>query len=64
MKVTREQAIKIIDRATDRGAFDDWWCSVCSEVCNTPEESDEYPTLYDVLEGLGVTKEECNLAGI
>ena len=64
MKVTRQQAIKILDRATERGGFDDWWPTLCSEVCEISADNDDYPTIYDVLAGLGVTKEECDTAEI
>ena len=57
-KPTRQQAIKIIDNATDRGGFDDWWMDLMDNYGLYDKESDTAPTLLDVLEALGVSKDE------
>lgn len=55
MKVTREFAIKLFDRATDR--HDPFWERLC-ERYELFEGVRELPTIQDVFEALGVTREE------
>lgn len=52
--LTREQAIKIIDRATDRD--DPHWDGVCEDFYD--EKTDTMPTIYQVMEALGVPEAE------
>lgn len=53
-KIGRLDAIKIIDRATDRD--DPFWEWVVEEFYN--EEADDWPTIYDVFAALGITEDE------
>ena len=52
--LSRIEAVAIIERATDKDdphwewCVDEWYC----------EESDTFPTIYDVLAALGVTEAE------
>lgn len=64
MKVTREQAIKILDKATDRGGYDDWWMDLMEDFNLYDESSDTAPTIRDVFIALGVTTEELESAGV
>lgn len=58
MKLTKEQALKIIERATDRD--DPHWENVTEDYYD--EENDDLPTIYDVMEALGVSREEYDKA--
>ena len=59
MKVSKKQAIKIIERLTSRdGGFDDWWVDMMDDMGLYDENNDTLPSLFDVLEALGVTKQE------
>lgn len=59
MEIGREQAIRILDRATDRGGFDDWWADMMAEFGLYDEKNDSFPNIYDVFNAVGITKEEC-----
>lgn len=54
MKLTRIQAIKIIDDATDKD--DPYWEQLVED--HYDEESDTMPSIMDVLAALGVTEAE------
>lgn len=54
MKLSRIDAIKIIDRATDRD--DPFWEHVVQDWYD--EKKDDIPSIYDVLIALGVTEAE------
>lgn len=54
MKISRIDAIKIIDRATDRD--DPYWENVTQPWYD--EKKDDLPTIYDVFAALGVTEAE------
>ncbi len=66
MNVTRDQAIKIIDRITNLYGcgFDDWWVDMMDDFGLYDEESDKFPSIYDVFAAIGVTEEECRKAGV
>lgn len=40
IKITRQQAINILDRATDHGGFDDCWVDLMNEYGLYNEETD------------------------
>ena len=61
-KPTRQQAIKIIEQATDHGGFDDWWMDLMDRHGLYDEKSDTAPSLFDVFEALGVSKDEADKA--
>lgn len=61
-KPTRAQAIKIIERATDQGGYDDWWMDLMADLGLYDEATDTAPSLFDVFEALGISKEEVNNA--
>lgn len=61
-KPTRAQAIKIIGLATDRGGYDDWWMDMMDDVGLYNESDDTAPSLFDVLEAIGVSKDEAEQA--
>jgi len=54
MKLTRAEAVKIILRITDKD--DPYWDHIVEEHYDT--EKDDWPSVYDVLEPLGITKDE------
>ena len=54
MKLSRIDAIKIIDRATDRD--DPFWEQVTEDWYD--EKADDLPSIYDVFAALGVTEAE------
>jgi hypothetical protein len=56
--LTREQALKIILRITDQD--DPYWENQVEEFYD--EKTDSWPTIYDVLSPLGITKEEIDRA--
>ena len=56
--ITREQSLKLILRMTDRD--DPYWENVTQDFYD--EETDQLPTIYDVLEPLGFTKKEIDEA--
>ena len=58
MKVTRKQAIKIIERFTDTENYD--WVDTMDDFGLYNEEEDTWATIYDVFEALGVSREELN----
>jgi len=58
MKLTREEALKIIEKATDQD--DGAWENATEEYFN--EETGEMPTIYDVLAPLGVSMAEYDAA--
>jgi hypothetical protein len=53
-KLTREQAIKFIDAVTDKD--DPFWENAITEYYD--KATDSMPTIYHILQALGVTKEE------
>lgn len=53
-KLTRSQAIKLIDRATDHD--DPFWSDLVEEYYD--EETDTMPTIFDLFAALGITKDE------
>ncbi len=61
-KPTRKQAIKIIERATDHGGFDDWWGDLMDDFGLYNEKADTMPSLFDVLEAIGVSRAEADEA--
>ena len=61
-KPTRKQAIKIIDRATDKEGFDDWWMDMMDDFGLYDEKTDTAPSLFDVFEALGIPKSEAESA--
>ena len=54
MKINRLDAIRIIDRVTDRD--DPYWENLTEDFYD--ELHDDWPTIKNVLEALGVTHEE------
>jgi len=57
-KLTRIQAIALIDSATDKN--DPYWENVVEHYYD--EETDTMPSIYHVFAALGVTKEEYMVA--
>lgn len=55
-KITREEAIKIIDNVTCQD--DPYWENIIEDWADPNDFDAPLPTIYDVLEALGVTKEE------
>lgn len=64
MNITRKQAIKILDKATDKGDFDDWWVDLMDEYGLYDELTDQFPNIFDVFNALGITDEEMKEVGI
>lgn len=66
MNITKNQAIKIIDRIINMhgGGFSDWWPDMMDDFGLYDEEKDDWPSIYDVLKALGVSENECQDAGI
>lgn len=64
MNITRQQAIKILDKATDRGGYDDWWMDLMEDFGLYNEDTDTAPTINDIFIALGVTKDELVSAGV
>ncbi len=58
MKITRKDAIRIFCKITDRD--DPYWMDLIEE--HYDEKKDDWPTIYDVLEPLGVNKKEIDEA--
>jgi len=58
INITREQSLKLIMRMTDRD--DPYWENVTQDFYD--EDTDQLPTIYDVLEPLGFTKKEIDEA--
>lgn len=58
MNITRKQAIKIIDQATNKSGYDDWWTDLMDDFGLYDEKTDTYPNLNDIFSALGVTEEE------
>ena len=56
--ITREDAIKIMDKATDHD--DPYWENLTDDWYD--EVDDTVPSMYDVMSALGVTKEEYDKA--
>jgi hypothetical protein len=54
MKITRKQAIKIICELMDQDGID----TMPSIQDLYDEETDDYPTMDDVLDAVGITKSE------
>jgi hypothetical protein len=52
--LTRAQAIKILDNATDKD--DPYWDYLVEDYYN--EDDDTWPTIYDVFAALGITEKE------
>jgi len=59
MKITREDAIKIIQNVTDRD--DPYWDNLTEDYYD--EETDTWPSLEDVFVALGVSKDELESTG-
>ena len=57
-KLTREDAIRIFDRATDKD--DPFWEHVVEQFYD--EANDTMPDIYQVMEALGVGREEYHAA--
>lgn len=58
-ELTRQQAIKFLDRATDVGGKDDeWWIGIAEGLGLYDEKLDSWPTFQDVLIALGVSEAE------
>lgn len=53
-RLTRLQAIELIDRATDND--DPYWDCVVEDFYD--EESDTWPSIYEVFAALGITESE------
>lgn len=58
--LTREQAIKLICRVTDRD--DPYWEYLVEEFYD--ETTDSMPTIFDVLKPLGISREEIDRADL
>jgi hypothetical protein len=58
MKISRKEAIKIFCQATNKD--DPYWDNLVEE--HYDEKKDDWPTIYDVLEPLGVTRAEIDEA--
>lgn len=56
--LTREEALRIIMRATDQEAGWEEWVEDFYD-----EETDSMPSIYEVLKPFGITEEEINSAG-
>ena len=56
MSVTRKQAIKILDRASNFA--DEAWPDLCDDLGLYDESGDTWATFGDVMKALGVTDEE------
>lgn len=54
MKVTKEQAVKILDMAT----IEEDWVECCSALDCYNSKTDDWPTFLDVMEALGVSNQE------
>lgn len=54
MLISKKDAIRVIDRATENVD----WCEMMEDLELYDEDNDDWPTLYDVFEALGVSKEE------
>lgn len=52
--LTKEQSIRLIFRVTDQ--IDPYWDNLVEEFYD--EDTDTWPTIYDVLRPFGITKEE------
>lgn len=64
IKITRQQAIKVLDEATDQVGYDDWWVDLMEGHGLYNPETDDWPTIFEVFNALGVTDEEMREAGI
>lgn len=53
-KLTKAEAIRIIDLITDKD--DPYWVDTVEDYYD--EETDSWPTIYQVFAALGITKEE------
>ncbi len=58
MKISRKDAIKIFEIATDKD--DPYWENVIDPWYDS--KNDDWPTIYDVMEALGISKKEYNEA--
>ena len=58
MKISRQDAIKLFCRVTDKD--DPYWINLVEEFCD--DESDDWPTIYDVLGAIGVSRDEIDKA--
>lgn len=54
VKLSRIEAIKIIDRVTDRD--DPYWEGIVQDYYD--EDKDDLPSIYDVFAALGITESE------
>ena len=54
MEISRIDAIKILDKATDKD--DPYWDNVTDDWYD--EKNDNWPTIFDVFIALGITAEE------
>jgi hypothetical protein len=65
MEITRKKAIQVVARLSNQGAgFDDWWVDMMEELELYDEKTDTWPSIFDVFEALGVTRQECKEARI
>ena len=64
MNITRQQAIKILDEAMDQVGYDDWWVDLMDDYEVYNEETEDWPTIFEVFNALGVSDEEMKEAGI
>lgn len=58
MKITRDDAIRIIEKITNQA--DPYWDAITDDWHD--EDGDEWPTIFDVYDALGITREEYDKA--
>ena len=60
MNLTRTEAIRLIETVTDRD--DPYWERVCERVGLVDENTNDIPTIHDVMAALGVSRTEYEAA--
>jgi len=58
MKITRKQAIRLIEQMTDQD--DPFWENLFIDDEWEEVHEDDLPTIYDVMEAIGISREEYN----
>ena len=61
-KLNKRLAIKVLDRATTRLGYDDWWVDLIDDLGLYDSEDDSWPSFDQVLIALGVTQQEIDNA--
>jgi len=56
MKITREQAINVIESITNQD--DPYWDDLMDRLDLYDEDKDDWPSIFDVFEALGISEEE------